>query len=131
MQDTAPARLDIFGEPVRSGGGVLNTMVNPLTSTADRRAIDPLVAELSRVGANIAPMSRGKGESTEMYNYRQREAGRVIRQTLTELIQSNDYNAATPTQRRRLIRDVVQSVRRELSDYLREQYNIRTSGDES
>jgi hypothetical protein len=131
LQDTAPARLDIFGEPVRSGGGVLNTMVNPLTSTADRRAIDPLVAELSRVGANIAPMSRGKGESTEMYNYRQREAGRVIRQTLTELIQSNDYNAATPTQRKRLIRDVVQSVRRELSDYLREQYNIRTSGDES
>lgn len=130
LQEMAPARLNILGEPVRSGGGVLNTMLNPLTSTEDVRETDPLVKELSRVGVNISAMSRGKGETTEMYNYRQREAGRVIRQDLTELVQSNDYNMATPEERKRLILDTVRSVRRELSDYLKSEYNISPSGDE-
>ena len=131
LQEAAPVRLNIFGEPVQSGGGVLNTMVNPLTSTSDVRETDPLVKELSRVGVNISAMSRAKGETTEMYNYRQREAGRVIRQDLTELVQSNDYNMATPENQKRMILDAVRSVRRELSDYLKNEYGINPDGDES
>jgi hypothetical protein len=131
LQEMAPARLNIFGEPVQSGGGALNTMLNPLTTTSDVRETDPLVKELSRVGVNISAMSRGKGETTEMYNYRQREAGRVIRQDLSELVQSRDYNMATPQEQKRMILDAVRSVRRELSDYLKSEYNISPSGDES
>jgi hypothetical protein len=131
LQEMAPARLDIFGEPVRSGGGAVNTMLNPLTSTADRRATDPLVAELSRVGANIAPMSRKKGETTEMYNYRQREAGRVIRQELAALIQTGEYRSLPAKEQRRLIADTIRSVRRELSDYLEENFGITSGEDEA
>ena len=125
LQETAPARLDIFGEPVQKAGGLVNVALSPLPATADRTRQDPLVAEMARVKAAIAPMGRGKGEDMELYQYRQREAGRFVREDLTALMQSAEYQAADDDTKRELIKDTVTQARRDLAEYLKENYGIK------
>lgn len=124
LQETAPARLNIFGEPVQKAGGLLNTMVNPLTGSPDIREQDPLVAELAKVQANVPAMKRDKKESLEMYQYRQREAGAFVREDLTALVQTEDYLAAPPEEKRKMILDTVQQARRDFARYLKETFAI-------
>ena len=130
MQETAPVRLNIFGEPVRKAGGLLNTMVNPLTGTPDVREQDPLVAELSRAKVNIPAMKRAKGESLEMYQYRQRGAGEFVREDLEALVASEEYRAASLQEKQRLIKQTYSKARRDFSAYLKENFSIDNPDDE-
>lgn len=125
LQETAPARLDIFGEPVQKAGGLVNVAINPLAATSDRTQQDPMVAEMARVKAAIAPMGRGKGEDMELYQYRQREAGKFVREDLTALMQSAEYQTADDDTKRELIKDTVTKARRDLAEYLKENYGIK------
>lgn len=124
MQKSTPVRLDIFGQPVEKAGGKLNVMLNPLPFTPDRRSKDPLVAEMSRIGVSIGAMSKKKGEDFGMYQYRQREAGKWVRQDLEGLLQSEEYRTATPDEKRRLMKRTVEDARTEFSRYLKENYDI-------
>lgn len=126
LQETAPARLNIFGEPVQKASGVLNTMVNPLTATPDVREQDPLIAEIAKVKANVPAMKKASGETTEMYQYRQREAGAFVREDLTALVQSDDYRAATPEEKRKMILDTTERARRDFANYLKESFDINS-----
>lgn len=125
LQETAPARLDIFGEPVQKAGGLVNVAINPLAATSDRTQQDPLVAEMARVKAAIAPMGRGDSEDMELYQYRQREAGKFVREDLTALMQSAEYQTADDDTKRELIKDTVTKARRDLAEYLKENYGIK------
>lgn len=125
LQETAPARLDIFGEPVQKAGGLVNVAINPLAATSDRTQQDPMVAEMARVKAAIAPMGRNKGEDMELYQYRQREAGKFVREDLTVLMQSAEYQTADDDTKRELIKDTVTKARRDLAEYLKENYGIK------
>lgn len=124
LQETAPARLDIFGQPVEKAGGIANVMLNPLPFTPDRRAKDPLVAEMSRVGVSIGPLGKKSGEPIEMYQWRQREAGKFVRQDLEALVQSPEYQQASATEQRKLIKKTVESARDELSRWVKANYNM-------
>lgn len=124
LQETAPARLNIFGEPVQKASGALNVAVNPLPFTRDVRSTDPLVRELSTTGVNIAAMAKKKGESMDLYQYRQREAGRYVREDLEALVQSPTYQEADLTQKRQLIQRTVRSARDEFARWLKENYQI-------
>lgn len=127
LQETAPERLNIFGEPVQSGGGV-GTMISPLPGSPDIRETDPLVAEMARVKVNIGALGKTKGESPELYQYRQREAGKFVKEDLTALFQSPEYQGADIETQRQLIKDTVEKARRDLSDYLRENFGIGAKG---
>lgn len=124
MQETAPARLNIFGEPVQAPTGALNTMVNPLTGSPDVRQTDPLVAELARVKANIGALGKKKNEPFELYQYRQREAGKFVKEDLAALFQSPEYQQAPVEEQRKLIKRTVTSARNDLSQWLKANYNM-------
>lgn len=125
LQETAPMRLDIFGEPVEKAAGLANVALNPLPATRDRTKTDPVVAEMSRVKAAVAPMARGSGEDMALYQYRQREAGKFVREDLTSLMQSEEYQAADDATKRELIQDAVTAARRDLATYLKENFGIK------
>lgn len=127
MQDTAPMRLNIFGEPVEKPKGMLNVMMNPLPFTPDVRAKDPLVKEMSRVGVNIGAMKRAAGEDMATFQYRQKEAGAFVRQDLEALVQSDDYLQADSASQKKMIRATVTKARTDFSDWLKENYDIDTS----
>jgi hypothetical protein len=130
LQGDTPVRLNVFGEPVQKPSGVFNTAISPLPASQDLRESDPMIGELSRVGANIGALQRGKGETIEMYQYRQREAGKFLREDLTALFQSPEYLEADPTEQRRLISKVSEDGRRELGRLLKESYQIDTPPEE-
>ena len=124
MQETAPERLNIFGQPTQKAGGFINTMINPMTSTADVREQDPLVRELSSVGANIPAMKRKTDETMEMYQYRQREAGAFVREDLEALVGTEEYQVASADEKRRMLQDAAQKARRDFDRYLKETFAI-------
>lgn len=128
LQETAPMRLNIFGEPVQKAKGVTNVMLNPLPFTRDVRSTDPLVRELSRTGVAIGAMGRKKGEDFATYQYRQREAGQWVRQDLEALVQSEAYQQASVTQQRTLIRESVNRSRREFAAWLKQNYQMEDDG---
>jgi len=130
LQDTAPERLNIFGEPVQKAEGLLNTMVNPLTGTPDQRQRDPLIKEIADLGMNIAPLRRKKGEDLDMYQYRQREAGRFVREDLTALVSGPDWAQTPPEERRRMINATIRQARQDLETYLKENFSVPPSQDE-
>ncbi len=130
LQGNTPVRLNVFGEPVQKPSGVFNTAISPLPASQDLRESDPLIEELSRVGANVGALQRGNGETIEMYQYRQQEAGKFLREDLTALFQSPDYLEADPTEQRRLISKASRDGRTELGRLLKESYQIDTPPEE-
>jgi hypothetical protein len=130
LQGNTPVRLNVFGEPVQKPSGVFNTAISPLPASQDLRGSDPLIGELSRVGANVGALKRGNGEAIEMYQYRQREAGKFLREDLTALFQSPEYREADPTEQRRLISKASRDGRTELGRLLKESYQIDTPPEE-
>ena len=130
LQGNTPVRLNVFGEPVQKPSGVFNTAISPLPASRDLRGSDPLIEELSRVGANVGALQRGKGEAIEMYQYRQQEAGKFLREDLTALFQSPEYLEADPAEQRRLISKVSRDGRAELGRLLKESYQIDTPPEE-
>jgi hypothetical protein len=111
LQSTAPQRLDIFGEPVEKAKGLLNVAVNPLPTTADVRTKDPLVKELSDVGAVIGAVSKHSGESMDIYQYRQKGAGQWLREDLTALLKDPAYIAASKADKKLMIETQAQKTR--------------------
>jgi len=124
LQGDTPVRLNVFGEPVQKPSGVFNTAISPLPASQDTRESDPMIAELSRVKANIPAIKRQTGEPIEMYQYRQREAGKFLREDLTALFQSPEYLEADPATQREMITRASEAGRSELSRLLKESYQI-------
>jgi hypothetical protein len=114
MQGAAPERLNIFGEPMPTGTRM------GLTSTDLRRA-DKTVAEMARVGAEVAPIQKWRDEPFEQYQMRQRQSGQYTRQTLNQLFMSPYYLAAKDEEKRDLIADMVKQAR----DYATEELAAR------
>jgi hypothetical protein len=124
LQGDTPVRLNVFGEPVQKPSGVFNTAISPLPASQDTRESDPMIAELSRVNANIPAIKRQTGEPIEMYQYRQREAGKFLREDLTALFQSPEYLEADPATQREMITRASEAGRSELRRLLKESYQI-------
>lgn len=104
MQGAAAERLNIFGEPIQTGTRI------GLTSSDLRRA-DRTVAELARVGAEVAPIAKWRDEPFEQYQMRQRQSGQYTRQALNQLFMSSYYLGATDEEKRDLIDSAVKQAR--------------------
>ena len=118
LADDIPARINVFGEPVTRAEGLLVPM------TKDRRAMDPLVREMARVGAQVGAVSKKRDESPAMFRWRQSEAGKWVRQGMEELVNTSEYRAAPVEEQRDMLKEVAESERRAFTKYIREAYGI-------
>jgi hypothetical protein len=103
LRRTLTERLDPLGAPLQRGEGPISSMANPLHPSTDRRG-DPLIAELTRVGAHVPGLQqdRRSGETAAQYDARQRVEGRDTRTLLLELVRSEEYQSI-PDQVRELV----------------------------
>lgn len=115
---SVPERLDVFGQPVRTGaglGGLFRT---------EQGTRDPLVQELSRVNAGVAPVARWKGEDFAQYQLRQREAGPLVREELNRLFTTSFYRSASEAEKRDLIGERVERAHRRATTLVKRRYGI-------
>ena len=111
MQQGTPARLGIFGQQTRVPGGLFNVGVSPVPRQQDLRKSDPLVAELSRVGARIGAVDRPTGMNFSDYQNIQREVGPLVRDGLERIMSSPSYQRADDERRKELIQKTVRNTR--------------------
>jgi hypothetical protein len=120
LEESVPVRRNIFGQPLERSRGVL------MPTMRDQREIDPVVAEMARVGAQVGAMDKGRDESADMYDYRTQTAGRAVRAAMENAMASEEYQSATPEGQREMLEDAAKRTRSEFSRWLRETYNIKT-----
>lgn len=118
LEESVPVRRDIFGQPTQRATGYF------LPTGRDIRASDPLVAEMARVGAQVGPVDRKKGEDPQLYAWRAENAGREVRAAMEETMASPDYLAATPKEQKEMLEKAASRARTEFSKWAKETYNI-------
>lgn len=93
---TLEPRLTALGDPVRRGDTGFSSLINPTMSAPDVREGDPVVSELSRVGASrlISPLRRETDESSSAVNRRRAMYGRALRRELQSLFEGNHDRSA-------------------------------------
>lgn len=111
MQQGTPARLGIFGQQTEIPGGLFNVGISPVPRQRDLRKSDPLVAELSRVGARIGAVDRPTGMDFGDYQNIQREVGPLVRDRLERIMSSPSYQQADDERRKELIQKTVRNTR--------------------
>lgn len=87
-------RLDQFGRPIRRSQGVLGSLFDPTSPRTDRRAHDPLVAELAENDVNLTQLQKRPGEDDAAFRERQAGEGRYLRAALEATVRSEEYRGA-------------------------------------
>ena len=117
LSQALPERLDQFGEPVIRPQGVGGQLVDLFRSAPDRRADDPLLAEIDRVGALVGSRRRERGEESQAtYNRFLEAEGPMLRGVLELAIQSPEYTALSDDAKREYIETIVRRVRGSTAD---------------
>ena len=120
LEGQVSVRRNIFGEPLeRARGGFMPTM-------RDQRLLNPIVAEMSRVGAQVPAMKRGKDEPVDIYDWRAQYAGQQVRQAMERTMASGRYRAAAPEDQKELLEDAATKARRAFARMANTQYGIET-----
>lgn len=120
MEESIPVRRNIFGEPLERARGYF------VPTTRDQRLLDPLVAEMSRVGAQVPAMKRGKDEPVNIYDWRAENAGRRVRSAMEYTMASEPYRNATPQEQKELLEDAATKARRVFARDAKAQHGIKT-----
>ncbi len=122
-----PARLDVFGRP-RVDDGSTETilgvpvperglrLIDPFLSTTDKRIDDPIIRELSRVGAGVSRPSQLEGEDALAYNERRAFEGQNEILAITTVMENALYRQLGVEDQRDVLKDVITAVRRQLRD---------------
>jgi hypothetical protein len=95
-----PARRDVFGEEVRSEGGVGPDIASPIW-TKDAKN-DPIIAEMMQLMVNVGRPSRriqGRNLTAAEYGRYQQTSGRYIRDDLSEVIASPAWKGMDAAER--------------------------------
>jgi DNA repair protein RadC len=88
-----PPALDVFGRPKQREPGLVANLLDPFYSRTDRRAADPLVAELARVGVGVNAVKARPGESPAAFRQRQTVHGPILERALQAVVASEEYQA--------------------------------------
>jgi hypothetical protein len=92
LRGQLPAKIDAFGEEVRTTRDPADILANPFGGATDRRTEDPLIAEMHRVGVTVSARPRKKaGEGPRQYERRMREEGQILREAVGEVVASEEY----------------------------------------
>jgi hypothetical protein len=121
LKQDVPVRRNIFGEPLERGRGYL------LPAMRDQRGLDPLVREMSTVGAQVGAMDRVKGEDPKVYEWRTEHGGRAVRREMERVIGTPRYQNADADTRRDLLEDAATDARRRFAVTIKRQYGIESS----
>jgi ribosomal protein S18 acetylase RimI-like enzyme len=118
LRNQLPAKLNVFGKPVREGGPI-SDMLDPTRPTAASQ--DPLIQALAKADAKIGfpsktvtgPDRTRRTLTPEEYRAHLREVGPRTEAALRELLQAGLFNDAreTPDDRRDAVQSTVTKVR--------------------
>ncbi|MBI5573498.1 MAG: hypothetical protein HY919_02960 [Elusimicrobia bacterium] len=118
LSKTVPVYRDIWGEPVRGGGGRL-AIIDPFVS---KTAInDPIINEAKRVGEAIGMPSQiisGIKLTNGEYDIYQNYQGKALKETLKNLINSEEYKQSSITEQADLFSSAEREVRNQINDII-------------
>lgn len=119
--DDLPARLDAFGRPIVSEGGVGPDIISPLwTSTAKN---DPTIAALLDAGAHVTAPRRKIGDrdlTPVEYERYASEVGRIGKPALDALVSSPEWRTWDRDEQQDAVRDVMKDARKEAKSVIDE-----------
>lgn len=109
FRESLPTRLNSLGEPVKEEGGLINSLLDPANSRTP--SDDPLIQEIGRVGYNLNYTGdlEINGETAERGIQREYQtlAGRYIRESVTPIINTPDYQNLSTDQQHSIIERIV------------------------
>lgn len=114
LSDNLPARRDVLGREVVSGGGLGPDLVSPIWTNEARN--DPMLAEMRRLDVNIGrPSRRAAGGQYNSFDYDrlQESAGRYTADDLRAVMATPRWQAMDDDGRRREVRRVIDRSRRD------------------
>ncbi len=106
-----PAKRDQFGREKTRTGGIGTQVFDFSRPRGDQRDNDPVIAELSRVGAVVSQLARAPGEPITDYMARQEAVGALMYEALAKKMFDRKYSALPPVEQKEELEKVVRSVR--------------------
>jgi len=110
-----PAVRDVFGKEATREPGVIANIFDPTSPSSDRRVDDPLIREMSRVGAAIGRLKRDSDETPEAFEQRQITYGQRLRTRLERVVRGEVYRRGDAEKQAEMLEDAVTDLRRQMS----------------
>jgi hypothetical protein len=112
LSKEVPAKLNVMGQPQKTGGNVVARLLSPVTIS--KEANDPVYTELARLGISIGPMQPvvgGKKMSPEQTRALITEAGPEIKKAVSNLLASPLYRKQTDENKRKMLKSWITKTR--------------------
>jgi hypothetical protein len=109
QSEKLPGRYTALGDEMVREPGLMANMLNPLSPR--RAETDPLIRELTRVGAGIPRLRPSAGETASQLAQRQKAVGQALRTALTQLWQSSRYRSAGTEEQKNLMESAASRVK--------------------
>jgi hypothetical protein len=106
-----PVQRDIFGEPVKATGTMLERFVSPAPVT--RESTDRLNVELARLGVR-SPNPTPEGMTAEQYEKYATKVGRIVKPIITNIVNSGLSDLQKKNQIESIISEVKQIVKEQM-----------------
>jgi hypothetical protein len=120
-----PAEITSLGEERERDRGVARSIIEPFYSRKDQTKMQPILAEMNRVGAAFPRRQRGKEETPAAFHARMVLEGRAVRQDLLTLFQSQQYWDLDQEHQQEAIQDVITDARRRERDNINDMIESR------
>jgi hypothetical protein len=111
LSQTLPAKRDQFGRERERTGGLFSQLFDFTRPRTDERKSDPVIAELSRVGASVSQLQRRSGEPIQDYQARQEQVGGLLYEALSRKMFDPKYRGLPPVEQKEELEKVVRGVR--------------------
>jgi hypothetical protein len=112
LSKQVPPKLNIMGQPQKTGGGALTRLLSPVAVSKETN--DPVYTELARLGISIGPMKPvvgGKRMSPEQTRALITEAGPEIKKAVSNLLASPLYRKQTDANKKKMLKSWITKTR--------------------
>jgi hypothetical protein len=114
LRSTLPERTDVMGRPLEANR---SAAFNPFLPRRAQELSDPLVGELVRSDVRIGDPNRRPGEPPAEYQARRNFVGKLIEMELRQTVDSTDYWAGNPDEKKELLNSAVRRARANMAAY--------------
>jgi len=118
LSKSLPVRRDVFGKAVETPGGRLN-LIDPFAHTTARE--HPVINEAKRIdyaiGLPSKSMFNDKLTNAEYSDY-VKVQGRIIEETLKEVIELDQYKSLNVEEQKDLMNDTINKIRKEVKQIM-------------
>ena len=112
LSKQVPPKLNIMGQPQKTGGGALTRLLSPVAVSKETN--DPVYTELARLGISIGPMKPvvgGKRMSPEQTRALITESGPEIKKAVSNLLASPLYRKQTDANKKKMLKSWITKTR--------------------